>query len=101
MWNLQEALYRNQGGENDGWVTDDLVRELATQIQGLDVDKLFADAESTRIVTEADGAVEVAQAAGIQGTPTLQIAIGDGEPYAIQFANVDQLRAALDDALSG
>ena len=101
LWNLQEALYRNQGGENDGWVTDDLVRELATQIQGLDVDKLFADAESTQIVTEADGAVEVAQAAGIQGTPTLQIVIGDGEPYAIQFANVDQLRAALDDALSG
>ena len=42
-----------------------------------------------------------AQAAGIQGTPTLQIVIGDQEPYDIQVANVDQLRAALDDALDG
>ena len=42
-----------------------------------------------------------AQAAGIQGTPTLQITIGDEEPYEIQVADVDQLRAALDDALDG
>jgi len=101
LWDLQEALYRNQGGENDGWVTDDLVRELASQIDGLDVDQLFIVAERDDIVAEADGAKAAAQAAGIQGTPTLQIAIGDQEPYDIQVADVDQLRAALDDALDG
>ena len=101
LWELQEALYRHQGGENDGWVTDGLIRELATEIDGLDVEQLFADAESAEIVTEAEGAEAVAQAAGIQGTPTLQIVIGDDEPYEIQIANVDQLRAALDDALDG
>jgi len=100
LWNLQEALYRNQGGENDGWVTDDLIRELAAEIDGLDVDQLFEDAEREDIVAEADGAAAAAgEAAGIQGTPTLQIAIGDAEPYDIQVATVDQLRAALDDAL--
>lgn len=101
LWELQEALYRHQGGENDGWVTDELVRELATEIDGLDVDRLFADAESEAVVAEAEGADEAAQAAGIQGTPTLQIVIGDEAPYTIQVANVDQLRAALDDALDG
>ena len=101
LWNLQEALYRNQGGENDGWVTDDLIRELASEIDGIDVDQLFVDAEREDIVSEADGAGAAAQAAGIQGTPTLQIAIGDAEPYDIQVANVDQLRTALDDALDG
>ena len=58
LWNLQEALYRNQGGENDGWVTDDLVRELAGQIPGLDVDRLFADAESSEVaamVSKSEG----------------------------------------------
>ena len=101
LWNLQEALYRNQGGENDGWVTDDLIRELASEIDGLDVDQLFVDAERTDIVAEAEGAKAAGQAAGIQGTPTLQIVIGDQEPYDIQVADVDQLRAALDDALDG
>jgi protein-disulfide isomerase len=101
LWDLQEAMYRNQGGENEGWVTDELVRELASGIEGLDVDQLFADAELEDVVAEAEGAEAAGQAAGIPGTPTLQIVIGDGEPYTIQVASVDQLRAALDDALSG
>jgi protein-disulfide isomerase len=101
LWELQEAMYRNQGGENDGWVTDDLIRELGAEIPGLDVDQLFVDAEREDLVAEAEGAEAAAQAAGIAGTPTLQIAIGDDEPYDIQVADVDQLRAALDDALDG
>lgn len=101
LWNLQEAMYRNQGGENDGWVTDDLIRELASEIDGLDVDRLFVDAERDDIVDEADGAEAAGKAAGIPGTPTLVLQIGDGEQYVIQIATVDQLRTALDDALSG
>ena len=101
LWDLQEAMYRNQGGENDGWVTDDLIRELGAEIPGLDVDRLFVDAERADIVAEAEGAEAAAEAAGIAGTPTLQLAIGDDEPYTIQVADVDQLRAALDDALDG
>jgi protein-disulfide isomerase len=101
LWDLQEALYRNQGGENAGWVTDELIRDLGAEIDGLDVDQLFVDAEREDIVAEANGAEAAGQAAGIPGTPTLQVAIGDAEPYAIQVATVDELRAALDDALNG
>ena len=61
LWNLQEAMYRNQGGENSGWITDDLIRELASQIPGLDVEKLFADAGSAKITQEAEGANAKAQ----------------------------------------
>jgi protein-disulfide isomerase len=101
LWDLQEAMYRNQGGENDGWVTDELIRELGVEIPALDVDQLFVDAERDDIAAEAEGAGAAAEAAGIEGTPTLQIAIGDDDPYDIQVADVDQLRAALDDALDG
>lgn len=100
LWQLQEALYRNQGGENEGWVTDELLRELAAEIDGLDVDQLFVDAERDDIVAEAEGAEAAGQDAGIPGTPTLEIRIGDEAPYAIRFSTVDQLREALDDALS-
>jgi protein-disulfide isomerase len=101
LWNLQQAMYRNQGSENSGWITDDLIRELAAQIPGLDVEKLFADAGSADVVQEADGAGAKAQAAGIKGTPTLLVKVGDQDPYMIQVATVEQLRAALDDALAG
>jgi protein-disulfide isomerase len=99
LWQLQEAMYRNQGAERSGWVTDNLIRELGAQIDGLDVDRLFSDAERSDIVAEAAGAQAAGQAAGIQGTPTLLVQIGADAPYLIQIATVDQLRAALDDAL--
>lgn len=101
LWNLAEALYRHQGDENSGWVTDDLIRELASEIDGLDVDRLFSDAERDDIVAEAEGAEEAGQTAGIKGTPTLLIQVGGGEPYLIQVATVAQLRSALDAALDG
>jgi protein-disulfide isomerase len=101
LWQFQEALYRNQGGENDGWVTDDLLREVASEIPGLDVDKLFADAGSTEIAAEVNAAPGEAQAAGISGTPSFFVKIGDAEPYYIQVASVGEMRAALDDALEG
>ena len=101
LWQFQEALYRNQGRENDGWVTDDLLREVTSEIPGLDVDKLFADAESDEIAAEVNAAPGEAQAAGVQGTPSFFVKIGGAEPYYIQVASVGEMRAALDDALEG
>ena len=101
LWNLAEALYRNQGRENDGWVTDDLVRRVAGQIPGLDVDRLFSDAQRADIVKSASGAAAEASASGIRGTPTFLVKIGDQAPYFVQFGSIDELRATLDDALTG
>jgi protein-disulfide isomerase len=101
LWELAEALYRNQGNENSGWVTDDLLRELAGEIPGVDVDQLFTDAARDDIRQEAESAGPTASAAGIHGTPTFLIAIGDQQPYLVQFGSLDQMRAALDDALTG
>jgi len=102
LWQLQEALYRNQGAENSGWVTDDLVRELAADIPGLDVDKLFADKDSAEVTDLLAQDARNAQADEIQATPTLLIQIGDAEPYQIQIGfDPDALSEALDDALQG
>jgi protein-disulfide isomerase len=101
LWDLSESLYRHQGAENSGWVTDDLIRELASQIDGLDVEQLFTDAQRADIVQEADKAKGGAESAGVMGTPTLLVKIGDQQPYLISIATADQMREALDDALSG
>ena len=47
-------MYRNQGGENDGWVTDDLIRELAAEIAGPRRRPVFADAEREEVVAEVE-----------------------------------------------
>ena len=101
LWQLAEALYRYQGEENAGWLTDDLIRERAAEIAGLDIERLFTDAEREDIASAAEQAAEDAQAAGIPGTPTFFVKIGDAEPYFIQVASLDEMRAALDDAIDG
>jgi protein-disulfide isomerase len=101
MFQLMEAFYRNQGAERSGWLTDDLVREVASEIPGLDVDKLFSDAETEEVAQKAQQSAVEAQNAGIPGTPTLLVQIGEGDPYMIQVATPDQLREALDAALQG
>jgi protein-disulfide isomerase len=100
LWQLQEALYRNQGGENAGWVTEALLRELAASIPGLDVDRVLADANSDEVTAMIGEAAAQADAAEVRGTPTLAIQIGDDEPYTLQSGiSAAGVAAALDDAL--
>jgi protein-disulfide isomerase len=101
LWQLQEALYRHQGDENSGWVTDELVRELAADIPGLDVDKLFDDRDGAEVAELLAEDARNAQADQVQATPTLFVQIGDAAPYQIQVGDADALSAALDDALQG
>src|SRR5262249_19678539 len=100
-WNLEEALYRYQGAENSGWVTDDLIRELAAEIPGLDVTRLFADARRSDIRKAAGSAEGEASAAGVSSTPSFFIKVGDATPYYVEVSSFDEMGAALDDALHG
>lgn len=108
MWQLMDAIYRNQGVENSGWLTDDLIRKLASEIPGLDVDKLFARAQSDEIGRKAQKVAlssqnEILKYMDRPGTPTLLVKIGAADPYLIQVGTgtPDDVRAALDDALKG
>ncbi len=102
MWQFQQALFARQGDENSGWVTEELVREVAAEVPGLDVDELVADAESEAVIAQAQENLQQFSEAGATGTPTLLIQIGDDEPYMIQVGlDPAALAAALDDALAG
>lgn len=103
LWEMQEALYRNQGGENSGWVTEDLARRVGADIEGLDVDRMIEDATSDEVTARIDAAQAQASAAGVGGTPTFYVQIGDDDPYALEITALDPsaFRPALDDALDG
>jgi protein-disulfide isomerase len=103
LWEMQEALYRNQGGENSGWVTEELARQLGAEIDGLDADRMIADSGGDEVTARMDQAQAQASAAGVAGTPTFYVQIGDDEPYALEITALDPsvFRVALDDALRG
>lgn len=102
LWQLMEALYRNQGAENSGWVTDDLVRRVAGEIPGLDVDRLFTDARSDRVTAMISTDLRQVQARRIGQTPSFLVRVGNGQPYLLSIPlDVGAFRSALDGALQG
>jgi protein-disulfide isomerase len=103
LWEVVGLFYANQGAENSGWVTDDLVDEILAQVPGLDAAKVKADAQTTEITNELDAIQAESTANGVQGTPSFFIATGVNKPYELQIQSLtpDAFRPALDDALKG
>ena len=103
LWELHEALYREQGAENSGWLTDDLVRQVASRIPGLDVDRLFRDAQSPEVTSMINTDLGQVRTYGINGTPSFVVQAGNAAPYALSSLSLDvaSFQRALDDALRG
>jgi protein-disulfide isomerase len=102
FWQMEKLFYDNQGGENEGWVTDELIRDLATQI-GLNVQKLEADMDSPAVNAQIAAMEKAAVTRQVQGTPTFFISVNGGAPYQVQPTafSPDAFRPIFDDALQG
>jgi protein-disulfide isomerase len=101
LWQLADALYAKQGGENDGWVTDGLLERLAGQL-GLDYAKLRVDASGAAGEQQATSMEAEASQREIPGTPWFYVQVGDAEPYEVRWRSLelDEFRTILDDALA-
>ena len=100
LWQYVDALYTNQGAENSGWVTDELLERLAGDV-GLDWARLQQDAATSEVKQEAQASAAEAARLQVPGTPSFFVQIGNGQPYHVQpnsFA-IDEFRTILDDAL--
>jgi protein-disulfide isomerase len=102
LWQLADALFANQGDENSGWVTDDLLQQLAT-VHGLDWAKLQADASGAAVRQQASSMAAEAEQRKVPGTPWFFVQIGDGEPYEVRPGSFElsEFSTILDDALAG
>jgi len=102
LWNVVHLLYGNQGAENAGWVTDDLLHELGGSIGGLDAARMLAERESAPVEHELAAAQRAAEAAGIHGTPSFQAGPTEGalEPLPVTSLGPEEIRARLDALLA-
>jgi protein-disulfide isomerase len=70
LWNVVDLLYKNQGAENSGWVTDGVLESVARSIPGIDVNTML-DAQKTTAVDEALAKASAqAQQANVTSTPS-------------------------------
>ncbi|HEY7003716.1 MAG TPA: thioredoxin domain-containing protein [Gaiellaceae bacterium] len=89
LWNVVDLLYQNQGQENSGWVTDELIDGIAASVPGLDADQLATDRSKPAINAQMAQAAAQANAAGVNQTPFFQIG-GTGEPlHTLQFTSLE------------
>ena len=100
LWQVSELLFHNQGGENTGWVTEDLLTQIGASVQGLDVGKMMDDRTSPAVATAMANSQGAAQTAGVTGTPHFEIGKTGGPMTQLQGARpLDEFRQVLDPLL--
>jgi protein-disulfide isomerase len=98
LWNYIDLLYKNQGPENSGWVTEGLLRAVGESIPGLDVNSMLAARSSPEIDNAIALSVQQAQSARVDRTPTFFAGKTGGtlEQVAISSLTADAFRPTLD-----
>ncbi|HEV7492743.1 DsbA family protein [Baekduia sp.] len=89
LWNSADLLYRNQGEENSGYVTDAFLTKVLTGA-GADAAKAIAGAGSSAVSQEIAAAKTLSDRYGVTGTPTILVGPtggqlktdGEGQPTA-------------------
>jgi protein-disulfide isomerase len=69
LWNMVEGLYAQQGEENSGWITDDVIKQAAGA-GNANADAIFAAMPTAAVTAKLQQASADAQAIGLRGTPT-------------------------------
>jgi len=92
LWNVIELIYADQGEENTGYADDDFLRTIGSGVSGLDVAQALDGRDGSSVTAQLDEASQMAQSAGVTGTPTLFVRRGDG---AATQVDAGDLPAAL------
>lgn len=103
FWNVIDLLYRNQGTENTGWVTDSLLRSIGDAVPGLDTNRMLASRESPAVDQAIARADSMATNAGVHSTPSFAVGPTGGAMRLVHLTSLDAsaLTPALDAELAG
>jgi protein-disulfide isomerase len=98
FWNYQDLLYKSQGVENSGWVTDELLRRVGNSIPKFDTDKMMADRFSNQVEAALAGSAQQASSAQVNQTPTFFAGPTGGRLQQIQVSSLtpEAFRPTLD-----
>ncbi len=102
MFNATELLYRNQGQENSGYMTDEFLKSIGNSIPGFDTAKAMTDMGTAKAQEGLATANTFAQKYAVNGTPTLLVGKTGGTLAKIDATDptaVDQFKSGIDAAL--
>lgn len=91
LWHVVDLLYRNQGEEGTGWITDDLVETILRAVPGLDVDRALAERDDASVDETLAGWVAEAGRDGVGGTPTFYLGRRGGKLARLSVPSAEAL----------
>jgi protein-disulfide isomerase len=86
-FNFEEVLYVNQGTENTGWATDNMLYQIAASVPGLQIHPLFTERHSSAVKQQAAQVAADAQANNVTGTPTIFVNRAGQKPIQVPMAS--------------
>jgi protein-disulfide isomerase len=94
-------LYDNQGTENTGWLTDEMIYNIAAGIPGLNIDTMFSERKSSPVKQAASKVDADAQANNVNATPAIFVNKSGAKPklFIEGLPDETKLFAAIDAAL--
>jgi protein-disulfide isomerase len=98
-WNFVETFYREQGEEGSGYVTDQFLEGIATEIPGLDLSQWNRDRSDRQLAGEIAADAREAESAGLDGTPSFLIGRSAGAMTPFAFTDATSLDAAMETLL--
>lgn len=100
LWHVVDLLYANQGSENGGWITDQLVGSIANGAR-IPWSRFDVDRNSAEVARAVEESTASAKAAGVTGTPTFLAGRTGGRLAPIPITSLDAaaIRPALDQLL--
>ena len=103
LWHAVELLYANQGAENAGWVTEDLISRLTASVPGLRPEQVAADRQSSAVDAAIAKADAQARASSVRGTPAFELGRTGGALRTLEVTSLElaQFGAAIDALLAG
>ena len=102
MYQFVDLFYRNQGPENSGYADAAFIRDIASQVPGLDAEKAVAAADDPVDQPGVREAEQFARDLGSTGTPDFYVRkAGRLAPLAPQGTAPEDYAAAIDKALAG
>src|SRR6185437_14318665 len=98
MWSYADAFYYNQGPENSGYVTTGFLREIGSDVPGLNVNRLMVDTYTSATRRRAKELQAFARSQGVVATPTFLVERADGRSELVVGSG--KLESAIDRALA-
>jgi protein-disulfide isomerase len=98
MWDYLDLLYKSQGAENSGWVTEALLRQVGDSIPGFDTERMMADRTSPEVDAALAASGQQASSAHVNQTLTFFAGATGGQLRQIPVTSLtpDAFRPTLD-----